>query len=30
MISKGAQAGMGCQLLKMAYTQITVSQIKWP
>ena len=28
MISKGAQAGMGCQLLKMAYTQIVVSQIK--
>ena len=28
MIGKGAQAGMGCQLLKMAYTQIAVSQIK--
>jgi 2-dehydropantoate 2-reductase len=28
MISKGAQAGMECQLLKMAYTQIAVSQIK--
>jgi len=28
MIIKGAQAGMGCQLLKMAYTQIAVSQIK--
>ncbi len=30
MISKGEQTGLGCQLLKMAYTQIAVSQIKKP
>ena len=30
MISKGEQIGVGCQLLKIAYTQITVSQIKKP
>ncbi len=30
MISKGEQTGMGCQLLKMAYTQIAVAQIKKP
>ena len=28
MIRKGEQPSMGCQLLKMAYTQIAVSQIK--
>jgi 2-dehydropantoate 2-reductase len=30
MISKGEQSGLGCQLLKMAYTQIAVAQIKKP
>ena len=30
MISKGEQTGVGCQLLKMAYTQIAVSQVKKP
>ncbi len=30
MISKGDLTGMGCQLLKMAYTQIAVAQIKKP
>jgi 2-dehydropantoate 2-reductase len=28
MISQGEQNGMGCQLLKMAYTQMAVAQIK--
>ena len=30
MISKVEQSGLGCQLLKMAYTQIAVAQIKKP
>jgi 2-dehydropantoate 2-reductase len=30
MISKGEQTGIGCQLLKMAYTQIAVAQMKRP
>ncbi len=30
MITKGEQTGTGCQLLKMAYTQIAVAQIKKP
>jgi 2-dehydropantoate 2-reductase len=28
MISRGEQYGLGCQLLKMAYTQMAVAQIK--
>ena len=30
MMSKGEQTDMGCQLLKMAYTQIAVAQMKRP
>jgi len=30
MISKGEQTGMGCQLLKMDYTQIADAQTKKP